>query len=111
VSLFVFFSIQKNAYNSMHAWTREVGRGLVIEDKEQMGRIKVAYFAGNSFTGLLIAASGCTHMPVIKNGDVQIIRLHCHVSHYTVIQDTHPYVSPIMIHLRCALMWFKGACH
>jgi hypothetical protein len=37
----------------------------------------------------------------MKNGDTQIARLRLCVSHYSVIRDTHPGVSLIMIHLRC----------
>jgi hypothetical protein len=35
-----------------------------------------------------------------KNGDAQITRFHYHVSHYRVIRDVLPGVSPISIHWR-----------
>jgi hypothetical protein len=36
-----------------------------------------------------------------KNEDVQIVRLHCHVSHYRAVRDARSYASPISIHWRC----------
>jgi hypothetical protein len=35
-----------------------------------------------------------------KNGDTQIIHVHHCVSHYRVIRDAHPSISPISIHVR-----------